>query len=201
MLIFSLSWKHPQEFVRRCRVVKRHKICSQRCERTTKELTASAPSAVKIKVVPPPDGIILTIGAKTLPLRGSVVLVEDQRAPRRKHDHNCGRQTPPLRGSAVLVEDQRAPRRKHDHNCGRQTPPLRGSAVPAAECLFCTDNTSNDPCSRCKCETIWLQMKLTITEFRLTTSAQLDYKIQKERTLHLVLRLRGETERQDARHQ
>ena len=45
-----------------------------------------------------------------------------------------------------------------------------------------------------KCATIWLQMKLTITEYNLTTSAQVDYKIQKERTLHLVLRLRGETE-------
>ena len=44
-------------------------------------------------------------------------------------------------------------------------------------------------------------MKLTITEYSLTISAQLDYNIQKERTLHLVLRLRGETERQDARHQ
>ena len=44
-------------------------------------------------------------------------------------------------------------------------------------------------------------MKLTITEYSLTTSAQLDYKILKDRTLHLVSRLRGETERQDARHQ
>ena len=52
-----------------------------------------------------------------------------------------------------------------------------------------------------KCATIWLHMKLTITEYSLTTSAQLDYKIQKERTLHLVLRMRGETERQAARHQ
>ena len=39
-----------------------------------------------------------------------------------------------------------------------------------------------------------LQMKLTITEYSLTTSAQLDYKIQEERTLYLVLRLRGENE-------
>ena len=37
-------------------------------------------------------------------------------------------------------------------------------------------------------------MKLMITEYSLTTSAKADYKIQKERTLHLVLRLRGETE-------
>ena len=44
------------------------------------------------------------------------------------------------------------------------------------------------------CATIWLQMKLTITEYSLTTSAQLDYKNQEERTLYLVLRLRGETE-------
>ena len=36
--------------------------------------------------------------------------------------------------------------------------------------------------------------KLTITECSLTTSAEVDYKIQKERTLHVVLRLRGETE-------
>ena len=48
---------------------------------------------------------------------------------------------------------------------------------------------------------MWLQMKLTITEYSLTTNAQLDYKIQKERTIHLVLRMRGEIERQDARQQ
>ena len=52
-----------------------------------------------------------------------------------------------------------------------------------------------------KCATICLQMKLTITEYSLTTSAQLDYKIQKEITLHVASRMRGETERQDARHQ
>ena len=44
-------------------------------------------------------------------------------------------------------------------------------------------------------------MKLTITVYSLIASAQLDYNIQKERTLHFVLRMRGETERQDARHQ
>ena len=49
--------------------------------------------------------------------------------------------------------------------------------------------------------TIWLQMKLTITEYSLTTSAQLDYKILKESIVHLVLRLRGQTDRQDAQHQ
>ena len=43
-------------------------------------------------------------------------------------------------------------------------------------------------------------MKLTITN-SLATSEHFDYKIQKERTLHLVLRLHGENERQDARHQ
>ena len=67
---------------------------------------------------------------------------------------------------------------------------------------ICKDNTSSDPFSRCKSvqqfgyiwnwrsqNTVWLQVhNWTI-------------KIQKERTLHLVLRLRGETERQDARHQ
>ena len=36
--------------------------------------------------------------------------------------------------------------------------------------------------------------ELTITEYSLTTSAQLDYRIQEERTLYLVLRLRGKTE-------
>ena len=45
-----------------------------------------------------------------------------------------------------------------------------------------------------KCATIWLQIKLTITEYSLTRSTKVDYKIQKERTLYLVLRLRGETE-------
>ena len=45
-----------------------------------------------------------------------------------------------------------------------------------------------------KYATIWLQMKLTITEYSLTTSAQLDNKIREERTLYLVMRLCGETE-------
>ena len=66
----------------------------------------------------------------------------------------------------------------------------------------CKDNTSNDPFYRCKSvqefgyrwnwpsqNTVWLQVHKWTT------------KIQKDRTLHLVLRLRGETERQDARHQ
>ena len=47
----------------------------------------------------------------------------------------------------------------------------------------------------------WLQMKLTITEYSLTTSAQVDYNIQKERTLRLVLRMRGDDARQHVRHQ
>ena len=33
-------------------------------ERVTKELTASAPSAMKIRAVAPPDGEIITVGAK-----------------------------------------------------------------------------------------------------------------------------------------
>ena len=37
--------------------------------------------------------------------------------------------------------------------------------------------------------------ELTITEYSLTTSTKVNYKIQKERNLYLVLRLRGETER------
>ena len=60
----------------------------------TKELAASAPSAMRTKVVAPPDNIILTVGANTLPPRGSVVLAEDQRAPRRQHLH-CRRRTLP----------------------------------------------------------------------------------------------------------
>ena len=52
-------------------------------ERMTMVLMASAPSPMKIMVVTPPDGEIFTIGAKTLPLRGSVVPVRDQRAPGR----------------------------------------------------------------------------------------------------------------------
>ena len=35
---------------------------------------------------------------------------------------------------------------------------------------------------------------MTITEYSLTTSTKVNYKIQKERNLYLLLRLRGETE-------
>ena len=36
--------------------------------------------------------------------------------------------------------------------------------------------------------------ELTITEYSLTTSTKVNYKIQKERNMYLVLRLPGETE-------
>ena len=50
----------------------------------------------------PPDGEIITFGSKTLPLRGSGVLADDQRAPRQHH--RCWRQTLPSRGSVVPAE-------------------------------------------------------------------------------------------------
>ena len=45
-----------------------------------------------------------------------------------------------------------------------------------------------------KCAIIGYRKELTITEYSLTRSTRLNYKIQKERNLYLVLRLRGETE-------
>ena len=45
-----------------------------------------------------------------------------------------------------------------------------------------------------KCAIIGLHLRMTITENSLTTSTKMNYKIQKERNLYLVLRLRGETE-------
>ena len=45
-----------------------------------------------------------------------------------------------------------------------------------------------------KCAIIGYRYELTITEYSLTTSTKVNYKIQMERTLYLVLRLRGETE-------
>ena len=53
---------------------------------------------------------------------------------------------------------------------------------------------SNDPFSRCKCAIIGYRKELTITEYSLTTRTKVNDKIQKERNLYLVLRLRGETE-------
>ena len=47
---------HPQEFVRRV-------MCCQ-VERMTKDMTAAAPSTLKIMVVAPPDGNIFTVGPK-----------------------------------------------------------------------------------------------------------------------------------------
>ena len=38
------------------------------------------------------------------------------------------------------------------------------------------------------------RQELTITEYSLTTSTTVNYKIQRERNLYLVLRLRGDTE-------
>ena len=38
---------------------------SEVCKRITKELTASAPSAMKIEVVTPPGNIVLAVGAKS----------------------------------------------------------------------------------------------------------------------------------------
>ena len=59
---------------------------------------------------------------------------------------------------------------------------------------WCKHNTSNDPFSRCKCAIIGYRKELTITEYSLTTSTKVNYKVQKERNLHSALRLRGDTE-------
>ena len=40
---------------------------------------------------------------------------------------------------------------------------------------------------------IGYRKELTITEYSLTTSTKVNYKIQKERNLYLLLRLRGDT--------
>ena len=45
-----------------------------------------------------------------------------------------------------------------------------------------------------KCAIIGYRYELAITEYSLSTSTEVNYKIQKERNLYLVLRLRGETE-------
>ena len=54
---------HPQEFVCRCRVVKRHNMFPEVCERMMKELKASAPSALMIMVGASPS-VIITVGSK-----------------------------------------------------------------------------------------------------------------------------------------
>ena len=59
----------------------------------------------------------------------------------------------------------------------------------------CQDNTSNDPFSRCtSVQQFGYRSEWTITEYSLTTSTKVNYKIQKERNIYLVFRLRGETE-------
>ena len=45
-----------------------------------------------------------------------------------------------------------------------------------------------------KCAKIGYSKELTITEYSRTTSTKVNYKIQKEINLHLILRLRGDTE-------
>ena len=45
-----------------------------------------------------------------------------------------------------------------------------------------------------KCAIIGYRKELTITEYSLTASTNVNYKIQKKRNLYLVLRLRGDTE-------
>ena len=63
----------------------------------------------------------------------------------------------------------------------------------------CKDNTSNDPFQDVKvCKNLVTD---EIEDHRIQSGNKMNCNIQKERTLHLVLRLRGETERQDARHQ
>ena len=68
----------PQVFVRQSRVVKLHEYDPGGFERMTKELTASAPSAMTKEP---------HCRRPTLPLRGSAVPAEGQQAPRRKHLH------------------------------------------------------------------------------------------------------------------
>ena len=115
-------------------------------------------------------------------------------------------QNPPLGYSCPGEPHQRSPNAPQFEDLSQEETAWcpRSSVEAGQKCVkmkgawTCKDNTSSDPFSRWKCAIICVQMKLTITEYSLTTSAQLDYKMQKERTLHLVLRLRGETE---VRHQ
>ena len=81
-------------FVRQCRVVKRHE-CGPGFERMTKEPTASAPSAMKIKVVSL-QMEYLHCWRHTRPLRGSVVPVRHcrrQNAPAARKCCCCRRST------------------------------------------------------------------------------------------------------------
>ena len=60
---------------------------------------------------------------------------------------------------------------------------------------WCKYHTSNDPVfAMQKYAIIGYRKELTITEYSLTTSTKVNCKIQKERNLYLVLRLRGDTE-------
>ena len=54
---------HPHVCVRQCRLISGTNVVLEVYERTTKERTASAPSAMKFKAVAPPDDIIPTAGA------------------------------------------------------------------------------------------------------------------------------------------
>ena len=74
-----------KNFLRQCCVAKRHEHehVPRVLERMTKVQASSAQTAMKIKVVVPPYGEIITVGVKTPPLRGSVVPAEVQRAPGR----------------------------------------------------------------------------------------------------------------------
>ena len=72
---------HPQVFVRQCRVVKRHECGPGGFERMTKELTVSAPSAMKIKVVAPPDNIVFTLLTPNVSENGSVIPARTPMSP------------------------------------------------------------------------------------------------------------------------
>ena len=66
---------------------------------------------------------------------------------------------------------------------------------PRHYCGTCKDNTSKDPFSRCEiCKNLVTD---EIDDHRIQSDYNMNCNIQKERTLHLVLRMRGE----DARHQ
>ena len=95
----------------------------------TKELTASAPSAIKIKVVAPPDGNISNVGAKRFRCAEESFQCETHELP----DGQMiivGARTLPLCGSVIAVGRPMSSRTVTSSLLASNVP-LRGSVIPA----------------------------------------------------------------------
>ena len=121
--------EHPQQIVRQYCVAERHVHVPRGFWAYDEGTDGVSSIGAEVQGGCSAKRIFFTVGAKTLPLRGSVAHVQDLRDPRREHHHYCWDQTIPLSGSVAPAKSSaRLQLRLHCSEGGPIPRPPRRSA-------------------------------------------------------------------------